>query len=119
MKQPSPDPEALAIEVLEFLAADPERLWRFLDVSGLRPDTLRTAARQPEFCPAVLGYVLGDETVLVAFAQSKQRDPAAVARAAEAGTAPTEHARPAQGVAQARAVPRLNSLNSPDRTKSP
>ncbi len=41
--------QAMAIEALAFLGGSPERLTRFLEVSGLSPETLRAAARSPGF----------------------------------------------------------------------
>jgi hypothetical protein len=60
--------EAIAIEALSFLARSPERLARFLDISGLRPDTLRTAAQSGGFFAGLMDYLVSDEELLVAFA---------------------------------------------------
>jgi hypothetical protein len=76
--------EALAIAALSFIAAEPERLGRFLALSGLGPQSLRTAARQPDFLAGVLEHVLGDENLLLAFAQHAEIDPREVARAQRA-----------------------------------
>ena len=73
--------EGLAIEALGFLAGDPERLSRFLDLSGLTPETLREAANQPGFLGAVLDYLAGDESLLVTFAANGGHDPAAILNA--------------------------------------
>ena len=60
--------EAIAISALRFLAADRDRLERFLSVTGLGPHSLRPAAADPGFCDAVLGYLATDEALLLAFA---------------------------------------------------
>jgi Protein of unknown function (DUF3572) len=60
--------EGLAVQALGYLAADPERLGRFLALSGLGPETIRAAAGDPRFLAGVLEYVAGDEALLVAFA---------------------------------------------------
>ncbi|MGV6874882.1 DUF3572 domain-containing protein [Pseudochelatococcus sp. B33] len=73
--------EALAIAALSFLASDPERLGRFLAVTGLGPETLRQAASRPGFLVAVLDYLASDETLLVAFAANAGLEPEAVVRA--------------------------------------
>jgi len=73
--------EGLAIEALGFLAGDPERLSRFLDVSGLTPQTLREAATQPSFLGAVLDYLAADESLLVTFAANGGHDPADIMQA--------------------------------------
>lgn len=64
------DAEATAIAALQYLASDPERLGRFLSLTGLGPDTLRQAASDPGFLPRVLDYLLEDERLLVAFAEA-------------------------------------------------
>ena len=73
--------EAMAIEALGFLASDPERLSRFLDICGLNPGNLRAAAQEPRFLGAVLEYLTTDESLLLAFAANAGRSPEDVARA--------------------------------------
>jgi len=73
-----------SIAALEFLAADPERLRRFLALSGLGPDNLRQAAGDPSFLGAVLDYLAGDEPLLIAFASHRGWRPADVVRARDA-----------------------------------
>jgi hypothetical protein len=73
-----PDPaaaEALAVDALHFLSESPERLRAFLDASGLRPDTIREAARDPGFLAGVLDHVVADEALLLAFAAETRRRP--------------------------------------------
>ncbi len=60
--------QSTAIAALAFLAADPDRLARFLSVTGLGPHSLRQAAAQPGFLASVLDYLAADEPLLVAFA---------------------------------------------------
>jgi hypothetical protein len=74
----------LAIAALVFLADDEERLGRFLALTGLAPESLRTAAREPGFLLGVLDHVMGDEDLLLAFANQSAIDPEDVARAREA-----------------------------------
>lgn len=76
--------ERIAIQALGFIAADPERLDRFLALSGITPDTLREAAATQGFLASTLDHLSADETALLAFA-------------AEAGLTP-------EGVAAARAI---------------
>ena len=73
--------EQLAIAALGFIADEPERLGRFLAMTGLGPDSLRNAAREPHFLAGVLDHVAADETLLVAFAAQHEVDPDAVMRA--------------------------------------
>ena len=72
--------EALAIAALGWLAADEERLDRFLALSGLTPQTLRRAAAAPDFLASVLDHILAHEPTLLAFAADEKRDPAEVER---------------------------------------
>ena len=76
--------EALAIEALSFLAAEPERIGRFLAVTGLGPQELRAMAHQRSFLTAVLDYLAADESLLVAFASDTNRNPADIAKARRA-----------------------------------
>lgn len=56
--------EAVAITVFAQLANEPEELQRFLALSGIEPETVRDAARQPGFLVGVLDYVLGGQRTL-------------------------------------------------------
>jgi Protein of unknown function (DUF3572) len=72
--------EALAIQALTFIAADGERLGRFLAVTGVGPSEIRTAAREPGFLGGVLEYVASDERLIADFASETGLDPANVER---------------------------------------
>jgi hypothetical protein len=67
--------EAIAAQALGFIAGDPARLGRFLAESGLGPDTIRRAASDPAFLPAVLDFILAHEADLIAFAAHLGIDP--------------------------------------------
>ncbi len=71
----------LAIQALAFIAEEPERLNLFLGVTGIPLAEIRTAARGPGFLAGVLEHMLGNESLLIAFALSAGIDPAEVARA--------------------------------------
>ena len=73
--------ETLAIQALAFLAGEPESLGRFLAITGIGPEGIRDAAREPRFLAGVLEYLASDERLLVAFATQVGIDPADVARA--------------------------------------
>jgi hypothetical protein len=75
------DPDALATKALAYVASDPERLGRFLALSGLDPGSIRQASRSPGFLPAVLDHVLSDERLLLAFASDAGLRPERVAEA--------------------------------------
>jgi len=76
--------ETLAIQALTFLANQPERLARFLAATGIGPDSLRKAAREPLFLAGVLDHLATDELLLKEFAAEAEIDPLAIgdARAA-------------------------------------
>jgi hypothetical protein len=76
--------ESLAIQALAFLAAEPERLGRFLATTGIGPEGIRSAAREPKFLAGVLDYLAGNERLLIEFAAHIAMDPADVARACAA-----------------------------------
>jgi hypothetical protein len=83
-RSPSSKPSTateLAIAALGFLAADEKRLTRFLSLSGLEPQSLRAAAREPGFLPGVIEHVAADEDLLTAFAGEYGLDPQEVERA--------------------------------------
>jgi len=71
----------LAIQALGFIAQAPERLAAFLGATGLTAEGIRHAARQPGFLAGVLEHMLGDESLLIAFADHSATDPADIARA--------------------------------------
>jgi Protein of unknown function (DUF3572) len=73
--------EILAVQALAFIAEEPERLGLFIAASGIAPDQIRDAARALDFLAGVLEHMLGDENLLVAFANSAGIDPAEIARA--------------------------------------
>ena len=75
------DAEEIAAGALGVIAADEDRLWRFLDLTGLTPDTLRAAAGRPGFAAAVMDHVASDEALLLAVAQALGTSPERVARA--------------------------------------
>lgn len=76
-----PDAEALAIEALGFLGRDPERLSRFLGLTGLDAATLRQAAASPGFLGSVLDYVMQDESLLLALSAETAHPASAFAAA--------------------------------------
>jgi hypothetical protein len=84
-KSTAPDPDAIAVAALAYLAGDPERLARFLALTGLGPQNLRKAAASPGFLKAVLDYLAGDEALLQGFAADQGLDPREVAAARATG----------------------------------
>ena len=60
--------EKLAISALSFLAGEPDRLGRFLALTGIGPEAIRKAAADPRFLAGVLDHVVADERLLRAVA---------------------------------------------------
>jgi Protein of unknown function (DUF3572) len=73
--------ESLAVQALTYVGSDPERLGRFLSLSGIGPQSLRVAAGQPGFLAGVLEHVANDEALLIAFAADQGIAPEEVDRA--------------------------------------
>jgi len=73
--------ERLAVAALTFVAEDAETLGRFLSATGLGPETLRAAAAEPGFLAAVLEFVMGDEALLLVFAERRRVRPTLIAAA--------------------------------------
>jgi Protein of unknown function (DUF3572) len=84
------DAETLALKALTFLVREGEMLDRFLAFSGIHPEDLRERAGDPLLLAAVLDFVLGDDKLLLAFAQDEAVDTKLVhaARRALPGAAP-------------------------------
>lgn len=70
--------EEIAIRALGFVAGDRLQLGRFLDLTGLTPETLRTAIAGRELQASLLGFLLQDESLLLTFAGSAGIDPAEI-----------------------------------------
>jgi len=82
-KQQQEAAAALAVAALAFIAGDGERLGRFLAITGMGPESIRAAAREPDFLLGVLDYLVSDEPLLVAFAKESDFEPEHVAHARE------------------------------------
>ena len=85
MKKPVHNPrevaEIVAVQALSFIAGDPERLGLFLADSGIGPETLRTAAADPQFLTSVLDFVMRDDATVKAFAATCELHPTNIAAA--------------------------------------
>lgn len=79
MKKPVQNPhevaEIVAIQALSFIAGDGQRLGQFLAETGIGPETLRTAASDPNFLASVLDFVLRDDRTVNAFAEASELHP--------------------------------------------
>lgn len=78
-----------AILALGFLAADPERLERFLALTGLSPSDVPELLRNGVLHLAALDHIAADEPLLLAFAAAHDLPPETIvmARRALAGPA--------------------------------
>lgn len=74
--------QAIAVKALMFLANDLDELGRFLAATGLGPENLRQAARDPDFLCAVMDHMAQDERLLIAFANDAGLTPEHVGHAA-------------------------------------
>lgn len=79
--KPRENAEAVAVAALSFLAADEERLSRFLALSGLDIGHLRAAASEDGFLAGVLAYMVSDEALLLDFAASAGQKPEHIVQA--------------------------------------
>ena len=82
--------EIVAVQALSFVASEPERLGLFLAETGLGPETLRSAAADPQFLGSVLDFVLRDDATVKAFAAASELDPTTIAAARQALGEPWE-----------------------------
>jgi hypothetical protein len=73
--------EALAIQALSFIAADPELLPRFLALTGIEAQAIRAAAREPGFLAGVLQFILAHEPTLLRFCEETGIAPGSVGEA--------------------------------------
>lgn len=75
--------ETVAIEALAFIAGEPERLDRFMALTGLGSESLRKAAKEAGFLLGVLDHVMADDRLLVEFATQYDMTPERVVQARE------------------------------------
>jgi hypothetical protein len=73
--------ESLAVQALSFLAGEPERLARFLALTGIGPDRIRAAAATRGFLAGVLDHVASEDALVTAFAAEAGIKPEEVAQA--------------------------------------
>ena len=87
MKKPVQNPreaaEIVAVQALGFVAGEPERLGAFLAETGIGPQSLRSAAADPQFLASVLDFVLRDDATVKAFAAHSELHPTHIAAARE------------------------------------
>ncbi len=75
------DPNELAVQALNYLAIDQERLLRFLQQTGIEPSAIRAAAEMPGFFLGVLDYVVAHEWLVLGLAEHAGVRPEAILHA--------------------------------------
>jgi hypothetical protein len=87
--------EAIAVHALGFLAADPQRMAAFFDVTGMSPGDLTASAGEHATLASILQALSQDESALLAFAADNGLDPATIepARMVLAGEIPAARPR--------------------------
>ncbi|MGE4246005.1 MAG: DUF3572 domain-containing protein [Parvibaculaceae bacterium] len=75
---PAVEAEILALDALRFLASEPDRIGRFMAMTGLKAADLMATAAHPALLAAVLDHLLFDETLLHLFAEETGISPEAV-----------------------------------------
>lgn len=75
--------ETIALQGLTFLAGDPQRLVRFLSLTGLTPQDLKGFGRDAGLQMALMDYLLSDESLLLVFTSEAGIAPESIAPAYE------------------------------------
>ncbi|MCB1514157.1 MAG: DUF3572 domain-containing protein [Hyphomicrobiaceae bacterium] len=86
--------ETIALKALAFLAASPDRLGRFLALTGIGPSELRQQVSSPQMLAGILDHVMQDETLLMVFAAETGLKPESVAAAHRALSGPEPERTP-------------------------
>lgn len=73
--------ETLALQALAHIAGDEDAMARFMALSGLGPEDLKSRIGDPAFLGGVLDHLLGHEPDLIGFAEAIEIDPSEVQRA--------------------------------------
>ncbi|MEI2301701.1 DUF3572 domain-containing protein [Ensifer sp. MJa1] len=73
--------EEIAIDILAWLAGEPELLSRFLALTGTEPGSLRTAIAEPGFMGGITAFLMEHEPTLLAFCEATGTAPQDVVRA--------------------------------------
>lgn len=74
----------MAVQAFVFLAEEPGRIGRFLSLTGIAPDDLRSLLTDSPLQRAVLEHMLDDEALLLTWCTRDRLDPRLVAEARRA-----------------------------------
>jgi hypothetical protein len=81
MKMSVEEAENIALSAFSYITGEPERMNRFLTISGLRLDTMRIAAESAGFFAGILDYLASDEALLIGFSEQMNMKPERVMQA--------------------------------------
>lgn len=82
------DASAIGVAALGWIAADGELINRFMSLTGIEPDAIRAAAKEPGFLAGVLEFLLAHEPTLMRFCEDNALDPAHIGKAHAALSGP-------------------------------
>jgi hypothetical protein len=72
---------AMAVDILSFLAEREDDFIRFISLSGLGPDELRSGLNDPEILAGIMDFLLSEDRLVLDFTQSAGLAPTAPAQA--------------------------------------
>ncbi len=75
--------QVIALKALAFLASEPDRINRFMGLTGTTPEAIRANATTPVFLAGVLEYLCGDQSLLLAFGESEGFEPELIEAASQ------------------------------------
>ena len=81
MDQPNNSAEAVGLQAVSFIISDDTLRDRFIAISGVDPDSIRTLITQPEFLINVLDFLIQHEPDLIDFASETNLPPESVVKA--------------------------------------
>lgn len=75
------DPQEIAIAILGWLASEPDILSRFLGLSGIQPNDMRSLMADKGFQAGLIDFVMNHEPDLMAFCAASEKTPEDVTHA--------------------------------------
>lgn len=75
------DAQTLAIDILNWLASEPDLFNRFVGLSGIEISDLRSAANEPGFFVGVISFLIDHEPTLLAYCEAHKTAPESVIEA--------------------------------------
>jgi hypothetical protein len=75
--------DEIAIDILSWLAGEPDLLSRFLALTGTDPSSLRNAIGEPGFMGGLVAFLMDHEPTLIAFCEATGTAPQDIVRAHE------------------------------------